>query len=191
MYAKYRLEATGLTPLMMHNGRLADPLYPVAIEMAKISAKRKKTTEDHKNIAHLEFLGGLYYDEVHGVHVPAEAIEKCLEKGGGLIKQGAAVTRGVVVQSAAPLVYDGPSDPEELFADTTFVDRRAVNINSRKIMRTRPIFREWSFTVDLAVDTSRIAEQHLRDVCDSAGRDIGLGEMRPRMGQFQATLAAL
>src|SRR5262249_49765792 len=51
--------ASGGSPLVMHNERLADPLDPFARDIAKVSKKRNKTEADHLEIARLEFLGGM------------------------------------------------------------------------------------------------------------------------------------
>lgn len=60
---KFTLTLTGVTPLLVHNARLADPLDPIVRQTKPISGKRSKTEEDHLELARLEFIGGLYYDQ--------------------------------------------------------------------------------------------------------------------------------
>ena len=53
---KYHLE--GASPLLMHNGALADPLNFWAKKMKEITAKQKKTDADHEEIGRLEWRAG-------------------------------------------------------------------------------------------------------------------------------------
>jgi len=55
---KVRLE--GLTPIMMHNGQLADPLNKFVKAAKPYSSKRGKTEEDYAVLAYIEWWGGLY-----------------------------------------------------------------------------------------------------------------------------------
>jgi len=69
-----RLQFSGNTmPLVMHNGRLADQLNPLAKRLKSLAAKRKKSDDDLMEIQRVEWEGGLYYDPKIGPYVPAEA----------------------------------------------------------------------------------------------------------------------
>lgn len=63
MYQSLSFQITGVSPLLMHNGRLADPLDPLVKDIKKLSCKRPKTEADLERITKLEFLGSLY---LHG-----------------------------------------------------------------------------------------------------------------------------
>jgi hypothetical protein len=43
----------------MHSGRLADPLDLITQDLARLTAKRPKTTADHKQISKVEWFGSL------------------------------------------------------------------------------------------------------------------------------------
>src|SRR5882757_911382 len=60
---RIRLRLEGTRPLLMHSGRLADPLDPAALDLAHITAKRPKTRADLEEISRREWYGGLW---LHG-----------------------------------------------------------------------------------------------------------------------------
>ena len=74
------LKLTGRSALVQHNPQLLDPMNPITREIAKLTWKRKKTDADYDEIAHLEFLGGLYHDDTLGVYVPTNGVARCLER---------------------------------------------------------------------------------------------------------------
>lgn len=49
-----RIRLTGDRPLLMHSGRLADPLDEIARNLGKVTGKRMKTAADHEEIARVE-----------------------------------------------------------------------------------------------------------------------------------------
>lgn len=176
----------GLTPLMMHSERLANPFDPLTREIKAITGKRKKTEDDLLEISRLEWLGGLYYDESNGIHIPGHNVHAAIVGGGKLHKLGTTIKRAAVVnEDAVPLEFDGPKTPDSLFADKSFVDIRSVKVGTSKVARCRPIFRRWSATFTVLFDESAIQPADLRRVVCDAGAMIGLGDYRPRFGRFE------
>lgn len=180
-----RLVIKGEKPLLMHNERLANPLDEWTIAIKKISGKREKTEEDHREIARLEFLGGLYYDEDYGVHIPARNLKKCFEEGAAIIKKGTQVKRGVIInEEAFPLIYKGPKKPDELykagFSYTCMVGNRTTG---SRVPRTRPRFNpSWSVEMIFQFMPSQINEADLRTCIENAGELVGLGDRRIMKG---------
>lgn len=174
----------GVAPLLMHRGGLANPLDKWARASKKVSAKRKKTDEDIEELARLDFMGSLYWDEENGVHIPAEAIEACIRDGAKKNKRGKDIQSGVFCNSnVASLQYEGPKEPQKLF-DKGFFDTRAVSVNRSKVMRTRPRFNKWSCTFTLSVNTSVIDPEDVLAALEDAGAIKGLCDYRPRYGRF-------
>ena len=48
------IEVKGTSPLLMHNPRMVDPEFDLNRQIKALTAKRKKTDEDLKNIEALE-----------------------------------------------------------------------------------------------------------------------------------------
>ncbi len=142
---KFTLALTGTAPPLMHNAQLSDEFNPVALEMKKITAKKTKKTEDDRwELRRLEFTGGLYYDHDAGPYIPAANIEASLAKAAGLTRNGQDVKRGVrIVTDINPIGYRGPRQPDELWKDPAFVHSASVKVGQARIIRTRPVFRDW------------------------------------------------
>lgn len=171
--------------LMMHNGRLADPLDPYTKALKEITGKRKKSDADHVECGRREFVGGLYWRPELGPYVPGDALLACIVEGARKRKLGKAFEPAVrLTEDYCRLKYEGPREPDALWADARFVDRRGVVVGQSRVIRTRPIFNDWavSFTIELLPSQLNAAdvEQALVD----GGIQVGLLEMRPRLGAF-------
>jgi hypothetical protein len=176
----------------MHNARLSNPLDDVAKLMKRITAKRTKTEEDHEELARLEHTGGLYFDENLGPFLPGQNFERCLVDAARITKAGKKIERGVFVgTNVNPIDYDGPRTVEALWKDENFRHMASVKVGTNRVMRTRPMFRQWSVYADGEYDPAVINLDELQEIADTAGRMIGLGDWRPRFGRFKATVEKL
>lgn len=183
-----------VSPLLMHNERLADPLDPISIEIAKLSRKRSKTEADHLEIARLEFAGGMYFDEELGPVVPAWNIIRSIQDAAKRHKFGTDVLRALIpIEPFFPVQYDGPRTIAELWDDGRFASRKSVGVSRRRVMRTRPVFVDWQVEGDIEIDLTVLDVEKVNQFIDEAGRYIGLCDNRPLYGRFkgQARLASL
>lgn len=184
---KFSLTLTGTTPLLMHNVRLADPLDAAAKALKKISSKRKKTDDDHAELSEAEFMGGLYLDPDVGPFIPGLNIAASLLEGAKLNRLGTRMKRGLLITTEInPLVYDGPRDPVEMWNSGVFTHRAAVGVTTNRVMRTRPVFREWTTQAEGLIDESQLDFNELTQIAQNAGDFAGLGDWRPRFGRFTA-----
>jgi hypothetical protein len=184
----------GTSPLLMHNGQMADPLNEHAKKLKKVTAKRSKTDEDYWEMAQIEFIGGLYYDKKQGVYIPGDNISSMVRDGGKLKKRGAAVQRGVeCLEDMCPLTYEGPRTPVALWDIEDFRHTQTIKNGSTggRTPRTRPKFRDWSLSFTLFYEPGMINLDDLRQCVEDAGVYIGLGDYRPgspkggRYGRFK------
>lgn len=178
------LRLTGKSSLLMHSGRLANPLDPAAKELKKLSTSRDKTDETHEAMARVEWFGGIYHDPKIGPYIPTENVRSAVIGGAKLHRDGSKVKRAVLVlEDRAKLEYKGPRDLEELFADPAHVDvRRAVLSKTKSVRRCRPVFPEWSVTVRLHYLPEVINRADLIRAAEQAGQMIGIGDFRPERG---------
>jgi hypothetical protein len=190
---KFRLTLSGTAPMLMHNAQLSDEFNPVVLEMKKITAKKTKKTEDDRwELRRLEFVGSLYYDQDAGPYVPAANIEASLAKAAGLTRNGQDVKRGVrIVTDVNPLGYRGPRNPDDLWKESSFVHNASVKVGTARIIRTRPIFRDWITEVEGVFDPTVVDFESLKMFAEKAGQLIGLGDWRPRFGTFDAEIEEL
>lgn len=180
------LRITGTSPLMMHSDKLANPLNPATKLHKELTGKRKKTDDDHLAIARSEFIAGTYFDKALGMYVPGANFDATFLAGAKLQKLGTHWKRGAVVMTdKAKLVYKGPSTPEGLWDDQSFVDCRGVKVGTAKIMRYRPIFLDWSLSLEVAINADVLNIEEARKAIEDAGKLIGVCEYRPRFGRFE------
>lgn len=184
----------GTRPLLVHNGRLANPLDDMAKAMKGITGKRKKTDEDLMELQRLEWRGGLYYDEritpdthVEGLGpvMPGVCIDATIVSAAKLSKMGATTKRGVMVsEDSVAIEYAGPRDPDKMWESGNFHDTRTVRNQANRVVRCRPKFTEWAITFTVEFDSDVINRQDLIDICNTAGNLVGLCDYRPRYGRF-------
>jgi hypothetical protein len=176
----------GTVPLVMHNGRLANPLDSFAQAIKEVSGKRNKTEADYEEMARLEWLGGLYLLDGKPC-VPGYVVEATLIKAARKQRKGKQAEAGLFVMKDFPLEYDGSRDPRELCENEAFHLCVPVRIKGNRIMRTRPIFQEWAVTVEVEINLNLVNEKDLDLWMETAGSEIGFMDWRPKYGRFTAT----
>jgi hypothetical protein len=184
---------TGIGPMLMHCGQTADPLNQFARAMKAQSAKRNKTDEDLAALSMLEWWAGLYTDKTLKVdsegHVtvpdgtslilPAHVLDSCLREGARKIKAGKLISAGVIVEGPAKFKAAGIRSLTAAAADEQYHFRCAVKVGTSKVMRTRPIFQDWSATFSVCMDTEVVDLPTVKQSLEAAGRLVGVGDWRP------------
>lgn len=192
---------TGLSPLLLHSGQAIDPLNQYAREMKRINKKRAKTDEDQLTISMVEWFMSIYHngtedkvqdgcievDPAARVILPANSIEAMLVAGAKKMKLGPTAKAGLIVEDDAILEYDGPKNINELYARGKHVHRVAVRVTTSRVMRTRPIFRDWASTICVTYDQSVVDEPQIFEMLKAAGQQVGIGDWRPRFGRFEVS----
>jgi hypothetical protein len=183
-YQSLKLKIVGVCPLLMHNGRLADPSYNFSQAMSPIRAKRKKTEADLEELAHLEYLGSLYLYNQNPC-IPGEVLESTLINGAKKLRIGPQAKSGILCDGMYELEYDGPKNAHELWNDLRFRLTVGVRVQQNRIMRTRPKFNEWATNIEVKYLPDIISERQIREIVEIAGRSVGLCDWRPRYGRFK------
>ncbi len=188
---KIAVSIEGIGPLLMHNIRLVDPSNEYVIQSREITSKSKgkRTKEDDERLAFLGFMGGLYYDDELGPYLPGGSLQASLYDGARKNKLGGKFKSCVFAFEDAPLLYDGPRKPEDMWESETpsFCDTRAVTIGKARVMRTRPIF-QVGWRCDYTLSLSAGAEFDVSDIktaLEKAGLYSGIGDYRPRFGRYK------
>jgi hypothetical protein len=181
----------GVRPLIVHNVRLADPMDPYARGIAAINAKgsKKITEKDAEERQRLEFIGGLYTEPEIGPVIPGQVFMGLLKSAAKNLQRGLQMDMrgGVVIPDPMKILYEGPRDPEKLWALQAFRFLVPVRVKQSKVMRMRPIFRSWSLDLELHYEPRRIGRDTMVKLLSTAG-DLGLCEHRPEFGRFMVEL---
>ena len=186
---KISFKADGVSPVILHNGQLADPLCIYTQKIKEVSGRRPKTEADFEEMAELEFKGGLYTSSFNGdqrVVIPGRLLKAALAgKGGAARKEklGMRAGVGVIPEYTYILKYEGPTDPNELWKVEGFRFRIGVRVGQATIMRTRPIFElRWSFEGYVEFNHDFCDKAQVKRWLRVAGHEVGLGEWRPGKG---------
>ena len=185
--SKLRVKLTGIRPLLICNGELANPLNPALVEISKISQKKKKSIEDHQRLSKLQFEAGCYWDEELGVYLPSPNLFKALQEGAAPFKEGPRVKAGLLVNGiGSTILPDGKCTPHELYARKEHVFLKMGKLNGRaSVLTTRPIFNEWTLFYDIEF-SDPLNGDRVMEYLKVAGRSKGLGTWRPQYGLFNA-----
>ena len=180
---KARIE--GKTPLLLHRFTDED-------QMSATSGQRTSTNGDRgtpKEQAELS----LYKNDEGIIIMPQPNLYRCILDAGKFFKSG----KSKVTTQKSSII------PAAVMMDETYyeiqhkepweVDIRPVRIPSTggRILRYRPVFHDWAIDFDMTLDENIIGIKLLRDIVDTAGNSIGLGDFRPDckgpFGRFKVT----
>lgn len=188
----YRAKIRGIRKLLCHNAaQLANPMSDLSRRMKELTGltASKKTEEHHKQIAQLEWTGGLYLDSDKRPIIPDTCLEGMLTQASRARRLGPKFESGVVVIDNPRIEHCGPkgATAADLLGDERFVDFRPVGINGdKKIMRTRPCFPAgWMLDFRIQIETEQVSADVLEAVLKAGGSRVGLGDYRPKFGLFE------
>lgn len=187
----YEVTIKGIRPLLMHNGRLCNPLDPFTKELKAAAKKRSKGDDDLAEVARIEFEGGLYHDKNVGPYLPVDVLQAAIERGATKRKLGKTFKAhvGIVEPESGPsgyaLKYKGPRDVKGLFSNPDFVLTKGCRVGQSRVMRTRPrIPSGWTVTFRAEVLANGVTKAELEQAIADAGIYEGLCDWRPRYGRF-------
>lgn len=180
---KYGLKS--LCPMLVHNGRTANPLDRYAKMLKEISSKRSKTDADYERMAQIEFMAGLYMSD-DGPIVPAANVDAVMIAAAKKLREGNTGRAGVFCLEHARLEYEGPRTVDELWKDEAFRHIAIVRVGTARVARCRPVFNDWKATVTINYEDTVVNLAQVDRWFQIAGTQIGLGDWRPQWGRFQA-----
>ena len=185
MYEKLNIEITGDT-LIMHNGRTANPLDPYSKAMKELSGKRNKTDADNIRLSRLEYEAGLYVNKDNLPIIPSRILEANICEGARKTKEGKLALSGLFVDTDADLEFEGgPMTVEELVDSEDHKLTVSVRIGQSRVMRTRPLFKDWRAMFTCSINASVATPSQLKQWLENAGKLVGVGDWRPRYGRFE------
>lgn len=178
------LQMTGLSPLVMHSGRLVDPGYWASKELKRLHSKRGKTEADIAEAARVEFLGSLCLDEQKRVILPDTVIEASLVNGAKKLRLGQQTKAGLFASDHAVLNYGAEKSPEDLWADEAFRLYVPARVGTNRVMRMRPIFRKWSAVAKISFLDDLLNKAEVLQIAETAGLQACVGDWRPKYGRY-------
>ena len=119
--------------------------------------------------------------------LPVRNVWQALVEAARFSKQGKDLERGLLFEDTIePLRVKGKKlKADKFLSDGKNIDYRSVCVYGKKrVMRARPIVRDWECQITLSVLTDVINPETLIPIIQRAGRLVGLCEMRPSYGTF-------
>lgn len=175
----------GIVPIILHNGRTANPLDPWSKKLKDISGKRKKVDADYEKMAEIEWFASLYTDKQNRIILPGILLEASLTNGAKKFKLGQQAKAGLFVESHAFLNFDGKElTPQQLWEREENTLTVACKVGMAKIMRTRFISHDWSADVTVLFDDSLFNSSQVAEIFEATGMQVGVGTWRPKHGRF-------
>lgn len=168
---KINVSIEGLVPLLQH--RFPD-------EKAELSTIKVKGKRDYSG----QVEEALYRDENGIIYEPADHIYSAMIKAGADFKitgRGRKTYKDMmktainIIPSAIPLNNQKYE-----------IDRRPVVIQRARVMRERPMFKEWNLDFEIEILDSQLPKEAVKEILEQAGK-IGIGDFRPRFGRFMVT----
>lgn len=188
---KIEVTLKGTNMLVLSTQKGANPTDPLVQQLASITRipGPKKTSENHAEIARLQFLLNLPWDKELGVVLPTVNVWNAIRDIARGEKMGKHVERFMSPnQDCVPLIYDGPKKLDELVADPTFYDTRLVNHGTggktAMVIHTRPFFRPWAAVMSFRIDEEKIDPKDFQKWVRSVGENCGVGAYRKFYGRF-------
>ena len=161
----------GLSPLLMHSA--------AGMKAPDSGTAKRKTIPSPAEEAE----AGCYRDEAGDFYMPSEAFRSALVDAGVGRKLGRSSAKKVLAANVFTTANDRAAlyDPDSgaSLHDYAVDSRRAV-VQKQGIVRSRPRLDRWAATFELEYDPDFVSVAVLRDVLALAGRQVGVGDFRPR-----------
>lgn len=183
-YKTLTFKIAGVSPLLLHNGQLADPLNQWSKMLKKVSGKRAKTEADYEEMSRLEWYGSLY-TEKGAVCLPGYVIEASLASAARKSKRGKQAQAGIICPDNYPLHFDGEAAIDALWAGGKHILKVLVRVGPVRIVRTRPKFDNWWSEIGVMYDPQQLNETDILDILKTCGESNGLCDWRPKFGRFE------
>ena len=171
---KVKVEIKGISPLLQH--RYAD-------EGKEEKSKKRTGTpnyEDEAEIAAYKLPSGELYQ-------PASHIEGAIVKASTNFRIAGKRTKSYkdLVKSAVFVAPDAIIHQNQKYE----IDKRAVIVPSTRgrVIRHRPRIDDWALKFQIEITDDQLDESVLHEILEYAGRNVGIGDYRPRYGRFEIT----
>lgn len=164
---KVKVRVEGISPLLMHR-------FPVGEEDKKSKVKNRTQTKD-------DVESFLYRDEKGALVQPSIHLIAALKKAGAKFQipgQGKLTFKNLMGSGAVIIEPDMIPHENQKWE----VDRRPVVVQRARIVRSRPMLKEWALVFNIEYDEDEIPKSVLNELLVYAGKRVGIGDFRPSVG---------
>ena len=152
----------------------------------QVTSKRRSRAPSTMAEFNQEALDGLYQDENGKPYIPSAHIERCMVDSGTNFQirgQGKKTYKKEMMSS----VVVSPTKIAIKPVDWT-VNIQAVKIQGKQTFRARPLFKAgWAASFVVQILDDELQHETVKDILSFAGKRVGIGDYRPKYGQFEVT----
>jgi len=174
---KYKVEITGITPLLMNK--------PEQYGFDEQWVEKKASTDYEK-----EALKKLYIDADGKIYQPSTHIERSLIEAGKKIRVKGNGKATYSKLFGSMVAVDGLEILHKNSEYEIFKMLVVIPATKGRVMRYRPMFKKWVLEFDIEAE-EEIPSDVLKEALEIAGRYVGIGDWRPekkgKFGKFQVT----
>lgn len=177
---KMYVKVVGVSPLILQNGRCANPLDPFAKKMKSLTSKKNKTEDDLHAILETQWEAGLYFDPEIGLYMPSENLYAGFYSAAKKHKLGNKCSAVLFPEALGyPIVTENHQNLSKLRDDqrTRFI--KTVVVQRAKTVACRPIFNSWKIDFDLEFERDTWDANEIKTVLQTFSSRIGMGVWRP------------
>lgn len=175
-----KIEIVGITPLLLHNGRTANPLDPYSKKMKSLTSKRQKTEDDIQELLLVQWEAGLYWSDKIGLYMPSENLFAAVYKSAKKHKLG--VKCGGIAFNAIPgfpINVPNSKDFVKMKEDPNNKFVKTVVVQKSKTISCRPIFENWALKFEMEFDPTIIDANEVKTILVTMSQRVGLGVWTP------------
>lgn len=190
------VKITGVDYLLMNNPQTVDRFNGFAKRISAINAKKtRRTDDDYMELRRLEIESKLYFDDTHGVYVPATWLTSAIGVNAFRVaKVSKADVRGAVFATAdkCKLSYDKSGlvkTVADVVKNDAFHHSAILKQGQVRIVKAFPIFKNWAFECGIEFDDKIIDPDSIKRIIDHASRYGGFGDFRPTFGRATADVS--
>ena len=167
---KIQVEIKGMSPLLMNSAKaMIDSALGAEMQ---VKTKKYDPKEEAEKVAHRNSAGKLF--------VPSTAVRAAMINASSFKKIGKYAAKSIV--SAAVYI----PEPELILDKQKYeVDARTVVIQRNRVVKFRPIIKDWKLKFEILYNEDLIDEKFIKMILTEAGQRIGLLDFRPqKTGSF-------
>lgn len=181
---------SGINPLLQNNPQTVDRFNPYAKAMKRINDKKtRRTDDDYLELKNIEVRSKIYWDDDTGIYVPANWVSAAIAASSfKTVKISKADIRSAVFTDSDKLrlTYRGMSKvktPDDIVKNDDFRLDMTLKQGQVRIVKSVPIFHEWSFSCSLEYDDEIIDADSMSTVINRVAKYGGFGDFRPTFGR--------
>lgn len=181
---------TGKNPLLQNNPQTVDRFNIYTKAMKRINDKKtRRTDDDFMELKNIEVRAKIYWDDAIGIYVPSSWVTAAIAGASfKTSKISKADVRSAVfaVDDKLPLIYRDKAKvktPDDIVGNNAFRLDMTLKQGMVRVVKSVPIFHDWSFTCALEYDDEVIDADSMTNILTRCARYGGFGDFRPTFGR--------